>query len=100
MQKYSSDIRESYIQEWKNSGKGVLAFCTEKAINKNTFQYWLKREKQAKRKGFVEISKKAHHVLFEKGISIEAGKIKVTLPSGNSKEELETVITILWSLVC
>jgi transposase-like protein len=100
MQKYSKDIRESYIQDWKTSGKSVLSFCADKAINKNTFQYWLKREKRDKGKRFVEISNKARNMLFEKGISVEAGKIKITLPSGNSKEELEMVIKMLWTLVC
>ena len=105
MVKYSTDIRESFIREsfireWRTSGKSVLAFCAEKAINKNTFQYWLQREKQTSRKGFVEITNKEQQVIFDHGISIEAGKIKATLPSGNNKEELQTVITMLWTLVC
>jgi transposase-like protein len=100
MEKYSRDIRESFIRKWRTSGKSILAFCAEKGINNNTFQYWLKREKQTSGKGFVEITNKKQQVIFENGISIEAGKIKITLPSGNSKEELQTVITMLWTLVC
>lgn len=99
MQKYSREQRESFIREWKTSEMSVLTFCAEKAINKNTFQYWIKREKQTSTQGFVEITKN-RPLLFEHSISIELGKIKVNFPSGNNKDEIETVIKILWALVC
>lgn len=99
MQKYSKDEREVFIREWRASEKSAVIFCAEKGINKNTFQYWLIKEKKSTKQGFVEITK-TKNLHIEHGLSIELGKLKVNFPSGNNKEELEAVIKILWALVC
>ena len=101
MQKYSGAQREGFIQDWKTSGKTISDFCSEKGISKNTFQYWLKREKLVSTAaGFVEIRGDPCQSISMQEVCIEIGKLKITLSGEKNVGDIEALIKILWVLEC
>ena len=101
MQKYSGAQREGFIQDWKTSGKTISDFCSEQGISKNTFQYWLKRERQkTPTAGFIEISGVPCQSISMQEMCIEIGKLKITLSGEKNVGDIEALIKILWVLEC
>jgi transposase-like protein len=44
--RYSDNEKQTFIEQWKQSGKTKVAFCKEKGIGYCTFNGWVKREKK------------------------------------------------------
>lgn len=102
MQKYSNEKCSELIQQWKASGKSSSAFCTEKGINKYTFQYWKERERKALRNmNMVEITRPVNAVFCEtSSILIEAGAFRITLPASTGQAGLEAILRTLRNITC
>ena len=62
--KYSLQEIESYLEQWKSSGKSQLAFSKEAGLNYYTFNKWLSDSKRESKKpskkqtGFISIQVK------------------------------------------
>ena len=48
--KYSLQEIESYLEQWKSSGKSQLAFSKEAGLNSYTFNKWLSDSKRKSKK--------------------------------------------------
>ena len=54
--KYTEEQMRGIINEWQQSGLSKKAFCLDRNIAYQTFQYWCKRLATARSAGFAEIS--------------------------------------------
>lgn len=97
------------IQQQKNSGLGVTAWCNEKGLSKNAFYYRQRKVRLAlgnKIGDFVEIPliDKSHRTLLpikveeishNKGFSISTDKFTMNLHSDISEELLSMIVRTL-----
>lgn len=53
--KYSPEQMQATIMEWQNSGLSKKAFCLDRKITYQTFNYWYKRLSPPSCSGFSEV---------------------------------------------
>ena len=93
--KYSEEEKAKWIVAWKQSGKSAWTFARENGFKQQTFAKWVKAEKETKN-GFVEIGNPVKSVVLgNPEILIEKGDIKIHIPIGMSKSELNDVFESL-----
>jgi transposase-like protein len=96
MKRYSEEEKRMWVEDWKGSGSSLWVYAKANGLCPTTFQKWI-REKQEPQ-GFVKVPVKieaAAHLLPE--ILIEKGSIKIHIPAGLSRNDLQAVIESLGS---
>ena len=89
---------ETRIAEFKASGQGVTAWCSEHDVNPQLLWYWLKKERQQESKEKevawlpVNLSDTNHHPSF----LVRAGQVSVEVgPGFDPKLLLDVVRTLM-----
>jgi len=96
--RYSKEERAMWLEDWKQSGKSASAYARENGLVPWTFNKWTKDEKETgAKKDFVEIRPKTKTKTQAATILIEKGDVRIHIPLGISKIELNTVIESLWA---
>ena len=92
---YSTEEKEMWLEDWKQSGKGAWAYAKENGLIPQTFFGWTKRGIKPNR-SFVEVPKQVlqstRHV---QEILIEKGDMRIHIPLEPVLKELHTVIARL-----
>ena len=97
--KYSKEEKAKRLADWKQSGISAWAFARENGFKQQTFAKWVKADKETK-SGFVEIGNPVKSaVLGNPEILIEKGAIKIHIPIGMSKSELNNVFESLRTVI-
>jgi len=89
-----------HLELWKESGLTANRYCIENNINKNSFRYWIDRDrgKIKTKKTFVKLNiQKPLTTIESKSISLKYGPYEITIPPGFNKENLENLFSVLES---
>jgi len=89
-----------HLELWKESGLSVNKYCFENNINKNSFRYWIDRDrgKIKVKKSFVKLSvQKPLSVTCNNNISLKYGSYEIQIPTAFNKPDLESLLEILES---
>ena len=102
MKKYSKEQRKELLEQKKTSGLSVSAFCKEKNIKDNTFNYWRKRERQKEKPvGFIQVPRKLYgETKSTAEYTISIGAMKVQVPANTAISEIKALVDIIWKLSC
>ena len=93
--RYSKEEKAKWLEDWRRSGKSIIAFTKENGLVRWTFTKWLKEERSSKQ-GFVEVP--ARGVQPEQiipHIVIEKGGLKIHIPLWNGWGELRAIMEAL-----
>ncbi|MBI9104033.1 MAG: hypothetical protein JEY99_16580 [Spirochaetales bacterium] len=89
----TSERKEQWINHldaWKSSGLSANKYCIENGINKNSFRYWIDKDKgkSKKNKSFVKLNIQEPLSINEReSISLKYGSYEITIPSDFKKKE-------------
>lgn len=89
-----------HLELWKESELSASKYCTENNINKNTFRYWIDKDKgKIKTKNnFVKLNvEKPLSVNESKSISLKYGFYEIKIPNAFNKLDLEKLLEVLES---
>jgi hypothetical protein len=103
MKRYSEEEKAWLVEEWEKSGKSRRAFAKEWDLNYQALSNWSRKPASAGGfvEGFVEVSGKLEEESPEQrpgsfcGMVIEHGSIRVRLPAGATRRDLELVVQAL-----
>ena len=89
-----------HLELWKESGLSANRYCYENNINKNSFRYWIDRDrgKIKTKKSFVKL--KVNKTLSETGnnnILLKYGSYEIKIPTAFNKPDLESLLEVLES---
>ena len=97
MKRYSTEEKEKFIEGWKTSGKSKWIFAKEQGLVPQTFCKWITRKNETT--NFVELRTKLKICEpTNKEIVLERGEVRIRVPFGISREEIESVAA-LWKLL-
>jgi len=94
MKQYSKEEKEKWVEGWRKSGKKPWTYAKENGLIPQTFIYWARGKTPGNT--FVEVKRAV--VKQAAGVSeiiIEKGGLKIHIPSGFERQELEAVIQAL-----
>lgn len=89
-----------HLELWKESGLAANRYCTENNLNKNSFRYWIDRDrgKIKTKKSFVKLNlQKSLPTNESKNISLKYGSYEIKIPTAFNKIDLENLLTVLES---
>ena len=87
-----------HVERWKESGLSVNKYCIENGINKNSFRYWIERDKKnLKSEKFIKLTipkpsisgKEAHTII------LKYGEYEIKLPLAFEESELNRILNLL-----
>ena len=87
-----------HLELWKESGLSANRYCIENDLNKNSFRYWIDRDrgKIKIKKSFVKLNvEKPLTVNESKSISIKYGSYEIKIPTAFNKQDLEKLLEVL-----
>ena len=87
-----------HLELWKESGLSANGYCTENNINKNSFRYWIDKDrgKIKTKKSFVKLNiEKSLPINENKSISLKYGSFEINIPTAFNKSDLESLLEIL-----
>ena len=87
-----------HLETWKSSGQSANRYCIENDINKNSFRYWIDRDKGKlkKKKSFVKLNiPRPSPVKESTEISIKYKSYEIIIPSAFDKSVLNRLLDIL-----
>ena len=87
-----------HLELWKESGLAANRYCIENDLNKNSFRYWIDRDrgKIKTKKSFVKLSiEKSLPVNENKSISLKYGSFEIKIPTAFNKSDLENLLEVL-----
>lgn len=89
---YSKEEKARWLEDWRLSGKSIVAFTKENGLVRWTFTKWLKAERDSKQR-FVEVPTQVLPPLYHaQEILIEKGDIKIHIPLMIGCGELRTIM--------
>jgi transposase-like protein len=89
---YSEEEKEKWLEEWRQSGKSIIAFTRENKLVRWTFTKWLKAARSSKA-GFVEVTAQTKpERITEPEILIERGGVKIHMPLEFGRDVLRAVL--------
>ena len=94
---FSKEEKALWLEDWRQSGKSAWAYAKENGLVPQTFARWTKLENETNM-GFVEVSTEimqSRHYPQQK-ILIEKGDVKIHIPCGIDRSELQVIIACLW----
>ena len=89
-----------HLENWKKSGLSANKYCLENDINKNSFRYWIDRDrgKIKTKKKFVKLNiQKPLSIPESKSISLKYGSFEIKIPTAFNKPDLEKLLEVLES---
>jgi len=89
-----------HLELWKESGLPANRYCIENNINKNSFRYWIDRDrgKIKTKKSFVKLNvKKPLSVTCNNNISLKYGSYEIKIPTAFNKLDMERLLEVLES---
>jgi len=89
-----------HLELWKESGLPANRYCLENNINKNSFRYWIDRDrgKIKTKKNFVKLNLQKTMPLNESNnISLKYGSFEIKIPTAFKKQDLENLLEVLES---
>ena len=93
---FSTEEKAMWLEDWKRSGMSAWAYAKENGLVPQTFARWTRTENEAV-PGFVEVPTgimlEPH---YPHQIVIEKGDVKIHIPCGIGRNELQTIMTGLW----
>lgn len=87
-----------HLELWKESGLSANKYCIENNLNKNSFRYWIDRDrgKLKVKKSFVKLSvQKPLSVSCKNNISLRYGSYEIQIPTAFNKGDLESLLEVL-----
>jgi len=103
----TTEKREEWLRHltsWKASGLSVNRYCMKNGLNKNSFRYWIDRDKGKikTKKSFVKLNiPKALPKNVSNEFSLRYGSFEIKIPPAFNKSDLENLLEILESrIVC
>jgi len=87
-----------HLELWKESGLAANRYCIENGINKNSFRYWIDRDRRKikTKKCFVKLDvKKPLSVIESKNISLKYGSFEIKIPTAFNKSDLGSLLEVL-----
>lgn len=91
-----------HLELWKESGLSANRYCIENNLNKNSFRYWIDRDrgKIKVKKSFVKLSvQKSLSVTCKNNISLKYGSYEIKIPTAFNKRDLESLLEVLESRI-
>jgi len=89
-----------HLELWKESGLSANRYSIENDLNKNSFRYWIDRDrgKIKTKKSFIKLNiEKSLSVNESKSISLKYGSYEIKLPTAFNKPDLEKLLEVLES---
>ena len=89
-----------HLELWKESGLSANRYCIENNLNKNSFRYWIDRDrgKIKVKKSFVKLNvKKPLSVIGSNNILLKYGSYEIQIPNAFNKPDLESLLEVLES---
>lgn len=89
-----------HLELWKESGLSANRYCIENDLNKNSFRYWIDRDrgKIKTKKSFVKLNiEKSLSVNESQSISLKYGSYEIKIPTSFNKLDLEKLLEVLES---
>jgi len=87
-----------HLKTWKSSGLSASRYCIENGINKNSFRYWIDkdRKKLSKAKSFIKLNiQKTMPVNESNKISLKYGSYEIFIPTFFDKAGLNRILDVL-----
>jgi transposase-like protein len=95
MKRCSAEEKAMWLEDWKASGKSVWGYAKENGLNPQTFNKWARGSREVSQ-GCVEIKAQSLETArYTPEILIEKGNIKIHIPIGINRNDLQTVIQSL-----
>jgi len=92
MKKYSEEEKRTWLEDWRQSGKGRWTYAKENGLNPQTFANWTKTKKETNQ-SFIEVPSTIIHPAAQiPEILIEKGDVKIHIPLIIGRVELRAVI--------
>ena len=91
-----------HLDNWKASGLSANKYCIENDINKNSFRYWIDRDRgnSKPKKSFVKLNfQKPLSLKISKSISLKYGSFEIKIPTAFNKSDLESLLEVLESRI-
>jgi len=91
-----------HLKTWKGSGLSANRYCLENNINKNSFRYWIDRDrgKIKTKKNFVKLNLQKPVLVNEgKNISLKYRSFEIEIPTAFKKQDLENLLEVLESRI-
>ncbi|MCD6398253.1 MAG: hypothetical protein J7L71_12020 [Spirochaetaceae bacterium] len=91
-----------HLELWKESGLSANRYCIENNINKNSFRYWIDRDrgKIKVKKSFVKLNvQKPLSVTCNNSISLKYGSYEIQIPTAFNNRDLESLLAVLESRI-
>jgi hypothetical protein len=91
-----------HLEAWKVSGLSANKYCIENGINKNSFRYWIDRDKKkaTKNQSFIKLRIPKKLPANESNeFSLRYGSFKIMIPSSFDKSDLNRILDILQARV-
>ena len=89
-----------HLELWKESGLAANKYCKDNDLNKNSFRYWIDRDrgKIKTKKTFVKLNiQKPLTTTENKSISFKYGSYGIRIPTAFNKSDLESLLEVLES---
>ena len=86
------------MESWKSSGLSASRYCIENGINKNSFRYWIDRDKGKvkTKKSLVKLNIPQQVTVNESTkISLRYGLYELSIPTGFDTEGLNRILDVL-----
>ena len=87
-----------HLDTWKSSGLSASKYCIENEINKNSFRYWIDRDKgkSKRKKSFVKLNiPQSLPVKEYNEITLKYGSYEISIPTVFDKAGLNRILDIL-----
>lgn len=92
---YSTEMKEQYIEEYRNSELSIQAFAKQKGIPSSTFRGWLDRETEI-RFGALTTEEETSKIASQRPrIVFINDKIRIELKPDYDKEMLKSIVEVL-----
>ena len=92
---YTTEMKEQYIEEYRNSELSVQAFAKQKGIPSSTFRGWLDRETEI-RFGALNTEEETTKVASQRPCIVFINdKIRIELKPDYDKEMLKSIVEVL-----
>lgn len=98
IQAEKKEIWLRHLRLWKESGLSANRYSIENDLNKNTFRYWVVKDKRKikLKKSFVKLDlQKPVSVKEKTNLLLHYGSFEINIPTGFNKSDLECLLVIL-----
>ncbi len=96
--RYSKEEKALWLEDWQQSGQGSSAYAKANGLNPQTFERWIKTEREPESE-FIEVHlPEAMTGSQRQEILIEKGKMRIRITTPLGCNELRAIMEGLWGL--